>query len=88
MTQQWPTQAEDMKIAKDVIEAYAVANDSDSVELFELVVDKEKKQMGFCLSGWVLMLARHFNETYGPNQGDFITRQIVSQCITQGNTVH
>jgi hypothetical protein len=88
MSQQWPTQDQDMKTAKEVIEAYAMANQSDSVELFELVVDKEKKQMGFCLSAWVMVLAKYFNETYGPNQGEFITRQILSSCITQGHTVH
>jgi hypothetical protein len=88
MKQHWSTQEQDMTTAKELIEAYAIANQSDSVDLFELVVDKEKKQMGFCLSGWVLMLAQHFTKTYGPNQGDFVTRQVLSRCITQGNTVH
>jgi len=40
------------------------------------------------LSGWVVILAKHFVSTYGISQGDYITRQVISRCITQDATLH
>jgi hypothetical protein len=70
------------------MEEYANERESESLGLFEIVVDQVEKRMNFRLSGWVVILARHFSSTYGANQGDFITRQVISRCITQDATVH
>jgi len=56
--------------------------------LFELVVNQHEKRMNFRLANWVLMLAKHFNSVYGITQGDYVTRQVVTRCITQGQTLH
>ncbi|MFS9415207.1 hypothetical protein QPW89_08235 [Legionella pneumophila] len=44
--------------------------------------------MNFRLSGWVVILAKHFTSLYGVSQGDYVTRQVISRCITQGQTLH
>lgn len=88
MSQNWPTRDKDLQTARVIMEEYASERESDSLGLFEVVVDKNEKRMNFCLSGWVVALAKHFASLYGVNQGDFITRQVVSRCITQGNTLH
>lgn len=44
--------------------------------------------MSFRLSAWVVTLAKHYNSMYGVNQGDFVTRQVITRCITQGQTLH
>lgn len=88
MSQNWPTRDRDLQTARVIMEEYANKRDSDSLGLFEIVVDSAQKRMNFCLSGWVVILAKHFNSKYGVSQGDFVTRQIITCCITQGQTLH
>lgn len=88
MNQNWPTKEKDLQDARSIMEEYASERDSESLGLFEIVVDQIEKRMNFCLSGWVVMIAKHFTTTYGISQGDFITRQIISRCITQDSTLH
>lgn len=88
MSQNWPTRDRDLDTARVIMEEYASERDSNSLGLFEIVVDTEEKRMNFCLSGWVVNLAKHFYLLYGESQGDFVTRQVITRCITQGNTLH
>ncbi len=88
MSQNWPTRERDLQAARVIMEEYANERESDSLGLFEIIVDQSKKRMDYRLSGWVVLLSKHFSSMYGISQGDFITRQIISQCITQGQTLH
>jgi hypothetical protein len=88
MKKNWPTQEKDMTIAQLIIEQYANANGSDSLGLFELVVDQKEKRMNFQLSTWVVILAKQFKEIYGAEQGDLVTRQVISRCLTGAETIH
>lgn len=88
MSKRWPTKEKDLQTAQVIIEEYAYHRKNESLGLFEIVVDQMEKRMNFRLSAWVLTLAKHFIETYGVHQGDYITRQIVSRCITQNATLH
>jgi hypothetical protein len=88
MNQSWPTKDKDLQTAQLIMEEYANERDSDSLGLFEIVVDQIEKRMNFCLSGWVVLIAKHFHSVYGISQGDFVTRQVISRCITQGETLH
>ncbi|MDI1351785.1 MAG: hypothetical protein PSV35_03300 [bacterium] len=88
MSQNWPTRDKDLQTARVIMEEYASDRESDSLGLFEIVVDQIEKRMNFRLSGWVIMLAKHFVNTYGSSQGDFITRQVISRCIVQDETLH
>lgn len=88
MNQNWPTRDNDLQTARVIMEEYASDRDSDSLGLFEIEVDSIEKRMNFCLSGWVVILAKHFNSMYGVSKGNFVTRQVITQCITQGQTLH
>ena len=88
MNQNWPTRDKDLQTARVIMEEYANKRESDSLGLFEIVVDQIEKKMNFRLSGWVVILAKHFSSMYGISQGDFVTRQVISRCITQGQTLH
>lgn len=88
MSQNWPTRERDLQAARVIMEEYANDRNSDSLGLFEVVVDPNEKRMNFCLSGWVVILAKHFHSIYGVNQGDFVTRQVITNCFTQGQTLH
>ena len=88
MNNNWPTKEKDMHVARQIMEEYANQHNSDSLGLFELFINKEKKCMSFRLSHWVVTLAEHFKSVYGEDQGDFVTRKVISRCITKGQTLH
>ncbi|MFT4059551.1 MAG: hypothetical protein QM652_08395 [Legionella sp.] len=88
MSQNWSTRDRDLQTARVIMEEYANERDSDSLGLFEIVVDPTEKRMSFCLSGWVVALAKHFNSVYGVIQGDYVTRRVITRCLTQGQTLH
>lgn len=88
MSQNWPTRDKDLQTARYIMEEYANERESDSLGLFEIVVDQVEKRMDYRLSGWVILLAKHFASIYGASQGDFVTRQIITRCIVQGQTLH
>ena len=88
MSPNWPTRDSDLQTARSIMEEYANERDRDSLGLFEIVVDTAEKRMDYCLSEWVVILAKRFQSMYGMIQGDFVTRQIITQCITQGQTLH
>ena len=88
MKKNWPTQEKDMTIAQLIIEQYASETDADALGLFELVVDKKEKRMNFQLSTWVVLLAKQFKELYGAEQGDVVTRRVISRCLTGAEIIH
>ena len=88
MNKSWPTKDKDMHIAQLIMEEHAGMQNSESLGLFELVVNQDEKRMNFKLSNWVLILAQQFNSMYGAHQGDFVTRQVISHCMVQGQTMH
>lgn len=88
MSQNWPTRDRDLQTARMIMDEYASERESDTLGLFEIVVDQSEKKMNFRLSGWVIILAKHFNSMYGVDQGDFVTRQVITRCFTQGQTLH
>ena len=88
MKKSWPTQEKDMIIAQFIIEQYANLTEADALGLFELVVDQKEKRMNFQLSTWVVMLAQQFKALYGAEQGDLVTRQVISRCLTGTETIH
>lgn len=88
MNKNWPTKDKDMQVAQQIMEQYAYEQKSESLGLFEVVVNHEEKRMDFQLSSWVQLIAQHFKSIYGASQGNFVTRQIISHCITKGHTLH
>lgn len=88
MNNNWPTKDKDMQIAQLIMEEYAKKENTDALGLFELIVDQEEKRMNFRLAEWVLTLAQQYNSMYGYTQGDYVIRQVISRCLTQGETVH
>ena len=88
MIKEGPTKEQDMYIAKLILENYAQQQNTQSLGLFELYVDEKEKSLSFRLSSWVIVLSQKFTSMYGADKGDFVTRQVISRCITQGQTLH
>jgi len=88
MSKEWTTKSEDMHVANEIMEAYASEKEIPVLGLLELVVNTTQKRMDFQLANWVHALAIKFNTMYGANHGDYVTRQVLSSCLTQGQILH
>lgn len=88
MNKNWTTKATDMFVARQIIEHYAEHHESESLGLFEVVVSEKEPQFQFRLSQWVMLIAEHFKAKYGAEQGDFVTRNVITHCLVQGQTIH
>lgn len=88
MSKQWPTEEKDLQTARMIMQEYASDAETETLGLLEVEVNQYQKKMNFRLSGWVVTLAKHFNSLYGASQGDFVTRKVISRCLTQGSTLH
>jgi hypothetical protein len=88
VNQNWPTKEKDMYIAQMIMEDYARQQNTEVLGLFELVVKPQEKKMDYRLANWVVEISERFRKLYGELQGEFVTRQIISGCITKGETVH
>ena len=87
MNEQWPTQHRDLQIAAHIIQRHIHMNRGEPLGLFE-VKTGEQEDFDFTLSDWVVELIDCFSELYGDEQGDFVTKMIVSQCLSQYHTLH
>lgn len=77
-----------MHIAQSIMEEYALKQNTSALGLFEIVVNQTEKCINFRLANWVLAIATRFNLIYGANQGEEITRLVISHCMIQGQTLH
>lgn len=88
MNKNWTTKQKDMELARSIIEKHAVLNEHDALGLFELVVNEKEKRINFQLSSWVVLLAKQFQQLYGAEYGDQVTRWVISNCFIGSQTVH
>lgn len=87
MKNHWPHRSRDIMIAEQVM-AQFLPEDVSGLNLFELVVDVKGKSMNFRLSRWVLALAEKYAELYGEEEGEVVTRRVISLCIRDKQTLH
>lgn len=87
MSRKWPTKEQDLRIAHLIMDKFSDEG-NDELGLFEIVVDPQRKRMNLRLAHWVLVMTEQFKSMYGARHGDFVTRQVLSDCITHGETIH
>ncbi len=88
MQSKWLTKEKDLEAAQNIIEEYARIHDGDSLGIFEVTVREDKEVPDVRLAEWVVNITDYFQEKYGPDQGDFVTKMVISRCLTQGNIIH
>lgn len=88
MNKMWPNKEDDISAAEQIIEQYASKHNTEALGLFELFLNEKEKRMNFRLSNWVLALVDHFQTLYGAIEGEYITRKIITRCLTNGQTLH
>lgn len=88
MSQEWLTEEKDLQVAALIIDTYSNESEDQPLGLFEMVASNKTEALDLRLANWVVALSEHFSELYGQIQGDYVTRKIVSRCLTSGETVH
>lgn len=83
----WITQADDIEFAEQTINKHIELNEGEPIGLFEIVI-KPNDAVDICVADWVIELSNHFDEKYGKEKGAYITKMIVSRCLTRGETLH
>jgi hypothetical protein len=86
----WPTKSKDLNLAQSFIDWYAnsIGRSSASIGLFEVVADIQNKKMDLKLSPWVLAMTLYFQKIYGLEQGELISRKILTLYFTQDQSIH
>ncbi len=87
MSVKWPTKENDLRYAETVIQKHTELNEGRPLSLFEVFLE-EDRPIDLRVSDWLLELSEHYQEEYGDDQGEFITCQVISTCITRGQTIH
>ena len=88
MKHEWSTKVKDMQVARLIIDEYASDKNTNTLGLFELVIGGNKEKMDLRLAGWVVALSEYFMSTYGEDYGDYVTKRVISKCITNDKTIH
>ena len=85
----WPTKFTDLGIFRLYLECYAVLNDiKNPMTIFDLHLNQSKNAFEFQLSPWMQALIQHFFELYGSEQGEVVSRHLMTYCLTQGAKLH
>ena len=86
----WPTKSKDLNLAQSFIDGYAhfIGRTSGTIGLFEVVADIPCKKLELKLSPWVMAMTLHFQKIYGLEQGELVTRKVLTLYFTQGQTIH
>ncbi len=87
MTDKWLTKENDLHYAESIIQKYMELNEGRPLSLFEVIIE-EARPIDLRISEWLQELSEHYEAKYGADQGEFITCQVVSSCITHGQTIH
>lgn len=75
----------DKLLAEEIMSQYKT---DGTLSLFELVIDLQQKKMAYDLSPWVLDLVTHFQSLYGQEQGEQVTREIISEYLRGEAVLH
>lgn len=86
MTTDWPTQHDDLYIAEQIIQDYAEEHNNEPIGLLEVHISDDDIKVG--IPAWVKQLNEHFHREYGYDRGDFITKLVISNFMTRGQTIH
>ena len=84
---EWTTEENDLQLAEKIIDKYLDYSGGEPLGIFELEIGNGES-MDFRLSDWICELHDQFESLYGQEQGDSVTRKVVSRCLTVGETLH
>lgn len=79
----WPTRENDLEIARKILHKYT--EDIHSLSIFESLGDPLNQ---YRLSDWVDDLSENFCKLYGEEQGEFITKKIISSLLIHDHSLH
>lgn len=88
MIESWPTRSQDLMTAERVLSYFIDLEAAMKLHIFELAIDIQQKKMNFVLAPWVMALAAQYASIYGAEQGELITRRVISFYMRDSQTLH
>lgn len=87
MQNDWPTKDRDLEVADKILEKYEDMTEQDNISLLEIHY-KSDERPDFRLSDWVVELSNYFENRYGEERGQDITRRVLTLYVVRRETVH
>jgi len=84
----WPTEANDWQTAQNILEKYLELNGGEPLGIIDVVVTPDEERVDYEVSTWIKELTAIYCQQYGREQGEVVTKRVVSRCLTLGHTIH
>ena len=86
----WPTEHQDLETAADIIEKYVELNEGDPLGFIEVVVDRRDRTtpVKVRMPEWIRELMLHFQDQYGPQEGQAVASKVLTRVLLKSETVH
>ncbi|HVV69670.1 MAG TPA: hypothetical protein VHE99_11680 [Gammaproteobacteria bacterium] len=89
MTNDWPTQQEDMQTASSIVDKHSANNDGEPLGFLEVIVYRgEKGKVELKMPDWILEIQSSFREQYGHEHGHAVTSKVLTKLLLKNETVH
>ena len=88
MSEDWPTQKEDLQFASEIVDEHILLNDEEPLSLLHLVFKGEDGDFDVQISDFMTDLTEHFIGQYGLRKGKKIACKVVTKFLLAGKTIH
>jgi len=89
MTNDWPTQDQDLSTAASIIHKHVDYNEGEPLGLLEVTFDADdEKAIDIRAADWVVELLNHFCDTYGDEHGKLVTSKVITRVLLKDETIH
>ena len=88
MQDNWITEQDDLSIATDIIEKHINLLDVDEHLPMPKIIARLDNALEYVTPDWMLEIAETFDDRYGLQQGDFVTRRVLTHFLLNGRVIH
>lgn len=88
MSEDWPTQEEDLQIAADIIDEHISIHDDEPISLLQILFKGDDENFNIEVSEFMADIAEHFVHRYGEEKGKDIARKVLTKLLLVNRTIH
>ena len=87
MTNDWPTQQQDMSAAVSIVNDY-VRRNGEPLGFLEVAMFKEDQKMELKMPQWIVDIQSFFRQQYGYEHGHAITSKVLTKFLLKNELIH
>ncbi|MGD9152930.1 MAG: hypothetical protein PVG30_04640 [Gammaproteobacteria bacterium] len=88
MSEDWPTQKEDLQFASEIVNEHILLNDDEPISLLHLIFKGEDGDFDVQISDFMADLTENFIGQYGFKKGRKIACKVITKLLLAGKTIH